>query len=126
MAGLEPATFALAARRSSPSELHSREMVQKGRRGSNPRHPAWKAGALPLSYSPAKPMDDRRETSRRESNPVTVGFAVRCLPTWRREEVVWQLLGRDSNPRRADLQPAALPAELPSNRRSNAEGEVGF
>ena len=22
-----------------------------GRRGSNPRHPAWKAGALPLSYS---------------------------------------------------------------------------
>ena len=31
-----------------------------------------------------------------------------------------QLLGRDSNPRRADLQPAALPAELPSN------GDVGW
>ena len=31
---------------------------------------------------------DRRETSRRESNPVTVGSAIRCLPTWRREEKV--------------------------------------
>ena len=30
-------------------------VMQRGRRGSNPRHPAWKAGALPLSYSPAAP-----------------------------------------------------------------------
>lgn len=54
------------------------------------------------------------QTSRRESNPVDVGFAVRCLPTWPREDCV-QLPGRDSNPRRADLQPAALPSELPGN-----------
>src|SRR5215208_222214 len=54
MAGFEPATFALAARRSCPAELHSR------RRASI-------------------------ETARRESNPVAVGSAVRCLPTWPRE-----------------------------------------
>ena len=27
------------------------EFVWSGRRDSNPRHPAWKAGTLPLSYS---------------------------------------------------------------------------
>ena|GEM_PF-2180469 len=32
-----------------------------------------------------------------------------------------QLPGRDSNPRRADLQPAALPAELPSNHPSELD-----
>ena len=52
MAGLEPATFALAARRSDQLSYIPID-IQKGRRGSNPRHPAWKAGALPLSYSPA-------------------------------------------------------------------------
>ena len=28
-----------------------RLFVKSGRRGSNPRQPAWKAGTLPLSYS---------------------------------------------------------------------------
>ena len=31
--------------------LESADIFWSGKRGSNPRHPAWEAGALPLSYS---------------------------------------------------------------------------
>src|SRR6266550_1235874 len=38
--------------RALPTELHGRsDKVWSGKRDSNPRPPAWKAGALPLSYA---------------------------------------------------------------------------
>src|SRR4029078_10926935 len=37
--------------RALPTELHGRKQSWSGKRDSNPRPPAWKAGALPLSYS---------------------------------------------------------------------------
>src|SRR6476646_4392737 len=38
------------SRRASPNLGETRE-VWSGKRGSNPRHPPWQGGALPLSYS---------------------------------------------------------------------------
>src|SRR6266513_6066041 len=70
--------------RALPTELHGRsDIVWSGKRDSNPRPPAWKAGALPLSYSRA------------------------CLSPSRRDSRWWG--GEDLNPRRrtpADLQSA--------------------
>src|SRR5262245_457086 len=37
--------------RALPTELHGQVEPWSGKRDSNPRPPAWKAGALPLSYS---------------------------------------------------------------------------
>lgn len=46
VAGIEPATPETSARRSASAlRVHSSE-----RRESNPRHPVWKTGTLPLSY----------------------------------------------------------------------------
>src|SRR6267378_4276630 len=47
--------------RALPTELHGRtDKVWSGKRDSNPRPPAWKAGALPLSYSRAFVSPTRR------------------------------------------------------------------
>src|SRR5262245_59614149 len=93
--------------RALPTELHGRNLCHRdqhparktarrlarlwsGKRDSNPRPPAWKAGALPLSYS-------RPSTSA----AVLGARARRAQSTW------WG--GEDLNPRRrtpADLQSA--------------------
>jgi hypothetical protein len=116
MAGVEPAAFALAARRSSRLSYIPGVVLIRGRRGSNPRQPAWEAGALPLSYSPMRPTLRSAETSRRESNPVAVGTAVRCLPTWPREER-WRTVAREGfEPPTRGSSTRRSTAELPSNQ----------
>ena len=67
-----------------PASRPSRPLGWSGKRDSNPRPPAWKAGALPLSYS----------------RPHALPVAARVSEWWR---------GEDLNPRRrapADLQSA--------------------
>ena len=49
MMGIEPMTSSLPRTRSTP-ELHRLE--SSGRRGSNSRHSAWKADALPTELLP--------------------------------------------------------------------------
>ncbi len=55
MRGIEPLTFSLPRKRSTP-ELHrltiNLSLQSSGRRGSNSRHLAWKANALPTELLP--------------------------------------------------------------------------
>jgi hypothetical protein len=47
-----PRRFFRAERRASPSPVSPGGLVWSGRRDSNPRQPAWKAGALPTELHP--------------------------------------------------------------------------
>ena len=51
MTGIEPVTSSLPRKRSTP-ELHRLKKKLSGRRGSNSRHSAWKADALPTELLP--------------------------------------------------------------------------
>ena len=52
MTGFEPVTSSLPRKRSTP-ELHRHIKIKKsGRPGSNRRHSAWKADALPTELLP--------------------------------------------------------------------------
>ena len=61
-AGIEPATSGLQAR-CSTAELHRRKLERVG--GIEPTSPAWKAGALPLSYTRGKGCWPCHSTGRR-------------------------------------------------------------
>jgi hypothetical protein len=53
--GYEPAALPLSYEPTRPPmkgfTFHGNQIWWSGRRDSNPRHPAWRAGTLPLSYS---------------------------------------------------------------------------
>src|SRR5690242_13480702 len=52
----------------APEVLAQRRSIHKsGRRGSNPRQPAWKAGTLPLSYSRIFKLNAKEQTLRSRS-----------------------------------------------------------
>ncbi len=78
--------------------------VWSGRRGSNSRHPAWKAGALPLSYSRSRPLRDcsnrseprpcwARQMEARDEPAVHIPAAEQPLRTPRRELRIRQVRG---------------------------------
>jgi hypothetical protein len=74
-----------------------------GQRESNPRIPAWKAGALPLGY-----VRMCCRSGLRESNPyLDLGKVALYL----RAEAAWCYLSgqRGSNPRLLGWEPSALP-----------------
>src|SRR5438132_1449656 len=83
--------------RALPTELHGRmRETWSGKRDSNPRPPAWKAGALPLSYS--RPPAEPRVPFSAHPRPAAASW--HSLQWWG---------GEDLNPRRrtpADLQSA--------------------
>jgi hypothetical protein len=94
------------------------------RRESNPRPLRCRRSALPLSYGPFLSTSPTRAAARDRTGDLSL--TRRALShlsyngTWHLALIApkhcpEKLPGRDSNPRRADLQPAALPAELPSN-----------
>jgi hypothetical protein len=73
-----------------------------------------------LSYIPGDVLRSRPPAGNRTRSLSDLQSDAFPLGHGRRGDV--QLPGRDSNPRRADLQPAALPAELPSNGEIPAGG----
>lgn len=103
-----------------------------GRRGSNSRHSAWKADALPTELLPlvwaGKDSNLRRlsqqiyslpplatwvpapKSNRFYENPVLL-----CTHSFKFKSKSWR---RDLNPRPADYKSAALPAELRQHRES--------
>ena len=75
-----------------------------GKRDSNPRPPAWKAGALPLSYSRKIRLHGGPDMAPK---PPTLGSAP--AQPWRSSSMLSWWGGEDLNPRRrlpADLQSA--------------------
>ena len=51
-------------------------VIWSGKRGSNPRHPPWQGGALPLSYSRRKAKDSRGSGGGQASAGGARSFAV--------------------------------------------------
>ena len=116
--GVEPTTSALPRRRSTtelqqrnpnslktptlsqPNRFWAQPKPQSGRWDSNPQHPAWKAGALPLSYTRNSELFPRTISPHLSNSIHLLLCHCNTNPNW---------AGRDSNPRRrkpADLQSA--------------------
>src|SRR5512146_2090245 len=101
------------ARRSSKS-CSEREDSQaedwSGRQGSNPRHPAWEAGVLPLNYSRSK----RQQVNGSTPLPKCVQSAVnrRLLPHWHPQRTRCKVLSVVLNCRPLRLTVAVRVVEL--------------
>ncbi len=120
MRGIEPLTFSLPRKRSTP-ELHrllsdfSNE--SSGRRGSNPRPTAWKAVALPTELLPrltflclvgASGLEPLNPKERIYSPPQ---LPLCDTPKLKLHKNVWSHQS-ESNQRPTDYKSVALPAEL--------------
>ena len=131
MTGIEPVASSLPRTRSTP-ELH--RLKSSGRRGSNSRHSAWKADALPTELLPLgnllqchmhdtqhrkKCGGNRNRTYSVKDNRVTVcpGSPTPAYPL----DMLMKLVcagfysvsrWRDSNPRPVDYKSTALTTEL--------------
>ena len=111
MTRFELVTSSLPRKRSTP-ELH-RHKKESGRPGSNRRHSAWKADALPTELLPLVDGDPKGtgvgragfEPAKVKTNRFTVcpRWPLEYLPKFEKKSR-W----RDSNPRPADYKSAAL------------------
>ena len=70
MTGFEPVTSSLPRKRSTP-ELH-RLKTKSGRPGSNRRHSAWKADALPTELLPQLSLKSIKNVGRAGFEPAKV------------------------------------------------------
>ena len=104
MPRVELGTFSLPRKRSTP-ELH--RLLLSGRPGSNRRHSAWKADALPTELLPHYFCGESRiRTYEGVANSFTdcSRWPLEYLPKFKISKSRW----RDSNPRPADYKSAAL------------------
>ncbi len=105
-------------RECSATELHGRIAFWSGRRGSNPRPSAWKADALPLSYSRwrwwADVDSNHGRHSQRVYSPPPLATRASAQKTYIEGSWRWE-----SNPQPAAYKTAALPIE-PRQRRGNS------
>src|SRR2546427_8300295 len=127
--------------RALPTELHGRDHSQRhtwsGKRDSNPRPPAWKAGALPLSYSRAcenclvrkwwggEDLNPRRRTpADLQSAPFGHLGTSPNLPAWipgtpwKKGTVGWRWR-EDLNPRPTAYKAVALPLSYASTDKTS-------
>src|SRR5262245_4716704 len=78
------------------SRLETEDFRLSGRWDSNPRHPAWKAGTLPLSYTRVANSECRLQIAESQLPPGLFSahstLRIPHFPTWAE---------RDLNPRRA-------------------------
>ena len=106
MPRIELGTSSLPRKRST-TELHRLVIFLSGRPGSNRRHSAWKADALPTELLPHYCVGRAGfEPAKVKTNRFTVcpRWPLEYLPQTKKKKSRW----RDSNPRPADYKSAAL------------------
>ena len=94
-------------RKCSTTELH-RLVILSGRPGSNRRHSAWKADALPTELLPHFCGESRIRTCEGKNQQI---YSLSSLAAWVSPQIKYfkeLSRWRDSNPRPADYKSAAL------------------
>ena len=107
MPRIELGTSSLPRKRST-TELHRLVIFLSGRPGSNRRHSAWKADALPTELLPHFSGESRIRTCEGKNQQI---YSLSSLAAWvspRNNYLKEQSRWRDSNPRPADYKSAAL------------------